>query len=79
MTHKKPLSDAWMHSISDSELTGSAAALSTHTLHAATRPDLNLRGFRPSPPTAGTRWCGEITYIPAEAAWPYYCNGACRD
>lgn len=31
--------------------------------HAATRPDLVARDFQAGPTAAGTRWCGDITYI----------------
>ncbi|MEU7046745.1 DDE-type integrase/transposase/recombinase [Streptomyces varsoviensis] len=34
--------------------------------HAATRPDLALRDFKPDPTAADTRWCGDITYIATE-------------
>ncbi|MEU6012342.1 IS3 family transposase [Streptomyces sp. NPDC047453] len=39
--------------------------------HAATRPDLVLRDFRPNPAATDTRWCGDITYIPTEEGWLY--------
>ncbi|GAB2455582.1 hypothetical protein GCM10027162_60160 [Streptomyces incanus] len=34
--------------------------------HAATRPGLVLRDFRPDPAAVGQRWCGDITYTPTE-------------
>ncbi|MFF7183383.1 hypothetical protein [Streptomyces sp. NPDC008121] len=37
--------------------------------HAATRPDLVLRGFRPGPAAVETRWCGDITYIATGEGW----------
>lgn len=39
--------------------------------HAATRPDLVLRDFRPDPTAVDTRWCGDITYIPTDEGWLY--------
>ncbi|MFJ8589695.1 IS3 family transposase, partial [Streptomyces sp. NPDC093595] len=39
--------------------------------HAATRPDLVLRGFRPDPAAVDTRWYGDITYIATEEGWLY--------
>ncbi|MEW2219033.1 IS3 family transposase [Streptomyces sp. NPDC006990] len=33
---------------------------------AATRPDLVRRDFQPDPAGSDTRWCGDITYIPAD-------------
>ncbi|MFG3205284.1 IS3 family transposase [Streptomyces sp. NPDC048192] len=39
--------------------------------HPATRPDLVLRDFRPDPTAVGTRWCGDITYIPTDEGWLY--------
>ncbi|MEV8563801.1 IS3 family transposase [Streptomyces sp. NPDC051917] len=39
--------------------------------HAATRPDLVLRDFRPDPTAVDIRWCGDITYIPTDEGWLY--------
>lgn len=39
--------------------------------HAATRPDLILRDFRPDPTATDARWCGDITYIPTDEGWLY--------
>ncbi|WP_016823791.1 IS3 family transposase [Streptomyces viridosporus] len=39
--------------------------------HAATRPDLVLRDFRPDPTATDARWCGDITYIPTDEGWLY--------
>ncbi|MFE4446502.1 DDE-type integrase/transposase/recombinase [Streptomyces sp. NPDC056820] len=39
--------------------------------HAATRPDLVLRDFRPNPTATDARWCGDITYIPTDEGWLY--------
>ncbi|WP_406252826.1 IS3 family transposase [Streptomyces atratus] len=39
--------------------------------HAATRPDLVLRDFRPDPEAVDTRWCGDITYIATDEGWLY--------
>ncbi|MFF4402858.1 IS3 family transposase, partial [Streptomyces sp. NPDC001480] len=39
--------------------------------HAATRPDLLLRDFRPDPAATDARWCGDITYIPTDEGWLY--------
>ncbi|PWI06400.1 hypothetical protein DIZ27_33430 [Streptomyces sp. NWU339] len=41
--------------------------------HAASRPDLVPRAFRPDPTTTDARWCGDITYLPPARAgciWP---------
>jgi transposase InsO family protein len=38
---------------------------------AASRPDLVLRQFDPDPEGVGTRWCGDITYVPTEEGWLY--------
>ncbi|MFI1386337.1 IS3 family transposase [Embleya sp. NPDC020886] len=37
--------------------------------HAAARPDLVGRDFRPGPAAAGTRWCGDITYLATDQGW----------
>ncbi|MGW5466162.1 DDE-type integrase/transposase/recombinase [Streptomyces sp. NPDC003996] len=39
--------------------------------HAATRPDLVLRDFRPDPTAVDIRWYGDITYIPTDEGWLY--------
>ncbi len=39
--------------------------------HAAGRPDLVLRDFRPDPTDADARWCGDITYIATDEGWLY--------
>ncbi|MFD5234751.1 IS3 family transposase [Streptomyces qaidamensis] len=39
--------------------------------HAASRPDLVLRDFRPDPTATDARWCGDITYIPTDEGWLY--------
>lgn len=39
--------------------------------HAATRPDLVLRDFRPDPAAVDTRWGGDITYIATDEGWLY--------
>ncbi|MFI8100656.1 IS3 family transposase [Streptomyces sp. NPDC086023] len=39
--------------------------------HAATRPDLVLRDFRPDWSAIDTRWCGDITYIATDEGWLY--------
>ncbi|MFI9825560.1 IS3 family transposase [Streptomyces sp. NPDC052013] len=39
--------------------------------HAAMRPDLVLRDFRPDPAATDARWCGDITYIPTDEGWLY--------
>ncbi|WP_081967137.1 IS3 family transposase [Kitasatospora sp. NRRL B-11411] len=39
--------------------------------NAAARPDLALRGFQPDPQATGTRWCGDITYVPTGEGWLY--------
>jgi putative transposase len=39
--------------------------------HAATRPDLVLRDFRPDLAAVDSRWCGDITYIATGEGWLY--------
>src|SRR5581483_9562576 len=39
--------------------------------HAATRPDLVLRDFRPDSTALDSRWCGDITYIATDEGWLY--------
>ncbi|MFI8370108.1 IS3 family transposase, partial [Streptomyces sp. NPDC085466] len=39
--------------------------------HAAIRPDLVLRDFRPDAEAVDTRWCGDITYIATDEGWLY--------
>lgn len=39
--------------------------------HAAIRPDLVARDFRPDPAATDTRWCGDITYIATDEGWLY--------
>ncbi|MFF4534527.1 DDE-type integrase/transposase/recombinase [Streptomyces sp. NPDC001407] len=38
---------------------------------AGARPDLIGRDFAPGTATPGTRWCGDITYIPTDEGWLY--------
>lgn len=38
---------------------------------AAFRPDLSVRDFQPDRTGLGTRWCGDITYIPTDEGWLY--------
>ncbi|MCC2280969.1 IS3 family transposase [Streptomyces sp. ET3-23] len=38
---------------------------------AGARPDLIGRDFPPDAAAPGTRWCGDITYIPTEEGWLY--------
>ncbi|WEB40615.1 IS3 family transposase [Streptomyces yunnanensis] len=38
---------------------------------AGTRPDLIGRDFAPGTTAPGTRWCGDITYIPTDEGWLY--------
>ncbi|MFB9527853.1 IS3 family transposase [Nonomuraea roseola] len=38
---------------------------------AAVRPDLIGRDFEPDAAAVDTRWCGDITYIPADEGWLY--------
>ncbi|MFE5326188.1 IS3 family transposase [Embleya sp. NPDC056575] len=35
----------------------------------AARPDLIGRDFRPGPSAAGTRWCGDMTYLATDEGW----------
>lgn len=39
--------------------------------HAAARPDLVMRNFRPDPAALDARWCGDITYIATDEGWLY--------
>jgi putative transposase len=39
--------------------------------HAATRPDLVGRDFRPDPAALDSHWCGDITYIATDEGWLY--------
>ncbi|MFF0450007.1 IS3 family transposase [Streptomyces sp. NPDC004609] len=39
--------------------------------HAATRPDLVLRDFRPDLAAVDTRWCGDITHVATDEGWLY--------
>ncbi|MFE4755007.1 DDE-type integrase/transposase/recombinase [Streptomyces mirabilis] len=38
---------------------------------AASRPDLVVRDLAPAQDALDTRWCGDITYIPAEEGRTY--------
>ncbi|WP_436778407.1 IS3 family transposase, partial [Yinghuangia sp. YIM S09857] len=39
--------------------------------HAAQRPDLVARDFAPGPTGAGTRWCGDVTYLRTDQGWVF--------